>query len=75
MDHCPFVDLLSTHGAAHDESKLFDAEVLGDQFVLGCHIVANAQIGELAHRLWRRIVLRRGRNPAAQLIYHDDEVF
>lgn len=36
---CPLIGLAGAHGPAHDGAQVRDAEVLGDELVLGADIV------------------------------------
>jgi hypothetical protein len=67
----PLAGLLRTHRAADDERRALEPEALGQQLVLRPHVVADAHLRE-AHRIGR--VVRRRRQPVADLVDDDDEV-
>ena len=51
MANGPLVRLLCSHREAHGERQPLEAERLGDQPVLGPHVVADRDVGELVRRV------------------------
>ena len=68
MANGPLVRLLCSHREAHGERQPLEAEPLGDQPVLGPHVVADRDVGEPARR-----VAGRAREAVAELPRADDE--
>ncbi len=74
---CPLVGLLGAHRPADDELQLLDTEPLTQQPLLGDDVVADAHPRKARHRDRRVLpdgVVRRHRQPAADLVDRDDEV-
>lgn len=68
----PLIGLGGTHGPAHNGAQVLDPKVLGDQCMLGAHVVVDAAFGK---RAGCEMVRRRGRLAVPEEGWDDDEVF
>ena len=71
--HGPLVRLLRTHRTAEDQRELFDAEVLAQQALLRHDVITDAHPREAALAVGPGEGVRRGAEPAADLVDQHDE--
>ncbi|MNC25273.1 hypothetical protein D3C75_733540 [compost metagenome] len=73
--HRPLIGLLRAHRAADHQRQALEAEMFGQQAVLGAYIVADPDLREAGASQRARAVARRGGEAVADLIDDDDAVF